>query len=145
MKKYLCLLSLLSLGSVYANEADKDLAKESQNPIGKLISVPFELNAIPDNGTEDGDIYTLNVKPVYPVALDEDLTLINRLTIPFSYQKSLFPGQGSDQGLGNITYQAFFAPKTDSGVLWGVDPALLFPTYSNDRFAMMLGLRVRRL
>lgn len=134
MKKYLCLMSLLSLGSIQANEADKELAKESQNPIGKLISVPFELSATPDNGTEDGDIYTLNVKPVYPVALDEDLTLINRLTIPFSYQESLFPGQGSDQGLGNITYQAFFAPKTDTGVLWGVGPALLFPTYSNDRF-----------
>jgi hypothetical protein len=134
LKKIISLVSLLSLFNLQANEEDLKLAKESQNPIGNLISVPFEFNATPDNGPEGGDIYSLNVKPVYPVTLDEDLTLINRFTIPFAYQESLFPGQGSDQGLGNITYQGFFAPKNDSGLLWGVGPAFYFPTYSNDRF-----------
>jgi hypothetical protein len=53
-------------------EQDVELAKKSQNPLGDLISLPFENNFDVGFGSEDALIYTLNVKPVYPVHLGED-------------------------------------------------------------------------
>ena len=47
-------------------EATQDLAKESQNPISTLISVPFENNTTFNNGTEDAIVNILNIKPVAP-------------------------------------------------------------------------------
>jgi hypothetical protein len=44
----------------------EDLAKESQNPIGNIISLPFENNFDFGVGPEDAFVYKLNLKPVYP-------------------------------------------------------------------------------
>jgi hypothetical protein len=45
-------------------------------------------------------------------------------------QQDIFPGSGSDFGLGDINMSLFFSPKepTDGGLIWGVGPVLLFPT-----------------
>ena len=58
--------------------ADQDLAKQSQNPVGNVINVPFENNGYFGIGPSDAAAYVLNVKPVYPVKIGE-LNLINRL------------------------------------------------------------------
>ncbi|WDE96220.1 hypothetical protein PQO03_10920 [Lentisphaera profundi] len=140
MKKLTYLLSFLLLGSIHAQDNapegdDLSLAKSSQNPLGNLISVPFEFNGTPDMGTENNNSYTLNIKPVVPMSLGDDLTLINRFIIPVNYQESLYPDQGSDQGIGNITYQGLFSPKpTKSGIIYGGGPVIQAPSNSNDRF-----------
>ncbi len=46
-----------------------DLAKQSQNPLGTIISVPFENNFISGIGPSDSTAYVLNMKPMYPVDL----------------------------------------------------------------------------
>ena len=52
--------------STFAVADDKEgLAKESQNPIGNIISLPFENNLDFGVGPEDALIYKLNIKPVY--------------------------------------------------------------------------------
>lgn len=61
----LCLLvGMLAVSTV---SADHDLAKQSQNPIGTLISLPFENNVFFDIGPSNTEAYVLNLKPVYPV------------------------------------------------------------------------------
>jgi len=112
--------------------SDVDLAKKSQNPLGDIISLPFENNFDVGFGPKDALIYTLNLKPVYPVHLGDDWLLINRLTLPIVAQGERFAGEGSEFGLGDSVYQAFFAPK-DSPVIWGVGPAFLFPTHTDKR------------
>ena len=52
--------------------SDVELAKKSQNPLGDLISLPFENNFDVGFGPKDALIYTLNLKPVYPVHLGDD-------------------------------------------------------------------------
>ena len=113
-------------------DTDVDLAKKSQNPLGDLISLPFENNFDVGFGPKDALIYTLNLKPVYPVDLGEDWLLVNRLTFPIVAQGERFPGEGSEFGLGDSVYQAFFAPK-GSPVIWGAGPAFLFPTHTDKR------------
>jgi hypothetical protein len=113
-------------------ESDMTLAKKSQNPIGDLISLPFENTTDFDVGPENGIVNTLIAKPVIPVALSDDWNLINRFVVPFIYQEERFPGEGSEFGLGDATYQAFFSP--DGGdVLWGAGPAITVPTHTDDR------------
>ena len=61
------------------------LAKQSQNPVSDLISVPFENNLNFTVGTEDAYVNVLNVKPVLPVRIAENWNLINRAIIPVVY------------------------------------------------------------
>ena len=115
--------------------AQEDLAKESQNPIGNIISLPFENNFDFGVGTEDAFVYALNLKPVYPVNLG-DLNLINRAILPVIYQEERFKGEGTEFGLGNFTYQAFFSPAKPGKIIWGGGAALVFPTSSDDRLGV---------
>lgn len=45
--------------------SEESLAKQSQNPVGDIISVPFENNLDFGVGPEDTEVYTLNLKPFY--------------------------------------------------------------------------------
>jgi hypothetical protein len=80
------------------DKPDTDLAKQSQNPVSDLISVPFENNLNFTAGTEDAYVNVLNVKPVLPVRIAENWNLINRAIIPIVYQGERFPGEGSEFG-----------------------------------------------
>ena len=119
-----------------ADDATMALAKASQNPIASLISLPFENNALRNVGPENKNLNVLNIKPVYPVSLDDDWNLISRLIVPVISQPGFGPGPGGDRqnGLGDIAYQAYFSPKkpTEDGWIWGVGPQIQLPTHTED-------------
>jgi hypothetical protein len=57
------------------------------------------------------------------------LTLLSRTILPVTYQDDIFPGTGSQFGLGDATVSLFFAPRpTPGGLIWGAGPILLLPT-----------------
>ena len=122
-------LVTLAIAPVYAQE---DLAKKSQNPIGNLISVPLVNNFEFGVGPEDATVYVLDLKPIYPVNLGK-VTLINRFIMPVIYQEERVEGEGSEFGLGDLTYQAFFSPADSGAVIWGVGPAIIVPTNTDER------------
>ena len=129
-----CLL-FFSAGSALAQQDDTELAKQTQNPIANLISVPLQNNFNFGVGPEDDLQYVLNIQPVIPVGLGEKLLLINRAILPVMYQPELAPGVGQEWGLGNLTYQGYFSPKSeDSSITWGIGPVLTFPTNTGDAF-----------
>ena len=132
--------------------AQEDLAKQSQNPIGTVISLPFENNLYTDIGPSEAFAYSLNMKPVYPVSLGE-WNLINRVILPVIYSQgqdvdvppgieidagysgSIEIAKGSAFGLGDTTYQAFFSPAKSSKWVLGIGPAFVLPTATEDRYA----------
>jgi hypothetical protein len=98
---------------------ESELAKQSQNPVSDLISVPFQNNFNFGAGSKDKMIYLLNIQPVIPFHLSEDWNLITRVIMPVINQPSLFPGLRGATGLGDINRRFFYRQKnwpTLSGV-----------------------------
>ncbi len=109
-----------------------DLAKQTQNPVSDLISLPLQNNFL--FGEDGGDlIWNLNIQPVIPFSLNDDWNLITRTIAPlFALEKSV-PGFDSF-GLGDINTSLFLSPKNDSPFIWGVGPIFSFPTATDDIF-----------
>ena len=96
-----------------------------------LISVPFQNNFNFNTGTKDATVYVLNVQPVIPIKLTDDLNLITRTIMPIINQPSLFPQMESAFGMGDINPTLFFSPSKPSPFIWGAGPTFTFPTATN--------------
>jgi hypothetical protein len=77
-----------------------------------------------------GERLRTNIQPVIPFHLAEDWNLISRTIVPVIDQDDIFPGEGSQFGLGDTSLSLFLSPKkpTASGLLWGAGPIVLLPT-----------------
>jgi hypothetical protein len=113
--------------------SDSDLAKQTQNPIANLISLPLQNNFNFGVGPDDDVQYTLNVQPVYPTKISRHWNLINRVIAPVIYQPETVAGTGSEFGLGDTIYQGFFSPLDTGNITWGIGPVIQFPTATDAR------------
>jgi hypothetical protein len=132
----LCLVTILMTASLWAQEKrdeETELAKKTQNPVADLISVSFQSNFNFGAGTNDATIYILNVQPVIPLKLTEDWNLITRTIMPIINQPSLFPGDESAFGLGDINPTLFLSPAKPGKLIWGVGPTFTLPTATDSR------------
>ena len=108
-----------------------DLAQELTNPIANLVTIPIQVNFDGDIGPADrGSKIAANIQPVIPFDVNDDWNLITRTIAPIVYQDDIFPGEGSQFGLGDINLTLFFSPKqpTAGGLTWGVGPVMVLPT-----------------
>lgn len=124
--------ALASVGPAHADDAA--LAKQLNNPVASLISVPFQLNYDRSIGPEDGDRHLLNIQPVVPLELSEDWNLVSRTILPVITQHDTAGHSGTQSGLGDITQSLFLSPVSPGpgGIIWGIGPAFLIPTATDD-------------
>ena len=132
MKLLLTVLAL-ALSAVFAQvnaAGQSDLAKQAQNPIANLISLPLQNNTNFDIGPEERTQNILNIQPVYPFSIGEDWNVITRTILPVVSQPTV--GGDRQNGLGDTSFSAFFSPKDSGDLTWGVGPVVLIPTSTDD-------------
>ncbi len=119
--------------SAVDSESDSDLAKKLQNPVGDLISVPFQNNTNFNVGPQTGTQNILNIQPVIPMHLNQDWNLITRTILPLIWSPTNQPiGPSVPFGLSATSASAFLSPSTPvNGWIWGAGPVVELPTITN--------------
>jgi hypothetical protein len=119
------------IGDNAAAESATDLAKQIQNPVGDLISLPLQYNVNFGHGPHQGTQQVLNLQPVIPFHVNDDWNLITRTILPVVWN----PGSSIPTvpvGTAPISFTAFLSPSHDvNGWLWGVGPVVQLPTISS--------------
>jgi hypothetical protein len=82
------------------------LAKETQNPVGDVASIPFQFNFSNGGDLKDDTFLNLNFQPVVPLHVSSGLTLITRTIVPIVSFPA--PGRTRLSGIGDIQEQLFF-------------------------------------
>jgi hypothetical protein len=113
-------------------QGTSEIAKQAQNPIASVISVPLENDFYPHTGVDKEDSYVLEMKPVVPFKLSSDWNLITRTIIPIIQVPDLSPTIQGTSGLGDIQTSLFFSPAKVGKVIWGAGPVISLPTATED-------------
>src|SRR5438067_10796197 len=108
-------LTALAIGVVASTPARaelsaEELAKLAQNPVGNLISVPFQNNTNLNFGPEKGTQNILNIQPVIPISISDDWNIITRTILPVIWQPALGPDDPSVSGISDLQFNAFLSP-----------------------------------
>jgi len=101
-------------------EADTEtLAKQAQNPIASLISLPVQWNSTPGSqwapreidpsARHNRTLNVVNVQPVVPFKLNDNLTLVGRFIVPV-IQRPL-AGSTDVIGIGDMNPSLFLVPR----------------------------------
>jgi hypothetical protein len=100
---------LLRLPTAAAAQDATVLARQTQNPISTLISVPFQGNWDSGIGDNDDTSTLLNFQPVIPFGVSRSTNVILRVIMPLTSQ----PGSDSSRsnGMGDVTASAFSRPR----------------------------------
>ena len=125
------LTATLLATSAHAELSAEDLAKIAQNPVGNLISVPFQENAYFNVGPLNGTQNVLNIQPVIPISVNEDWNIITRTILPIVSLPAFAPGQGNTSGIGDVQVTAFLSPANPGNWIWGAGVVTQLPTHSN--------------
>ena len=103
----------------------------AQNPVGNLISVPFQNNTNLNFGPEKETQNILNIQPVIPVSVNDDWNVITRTILPVIHMPRLGPNVGSQDGIGDTVFTAFLSPAKPGHWIWGAGPVFQAPTHNN--------------
>jgi hypothetical protein len=79
---------------------DDKLLTTFQNPIGNLISVPFQNNTNFPIGRYSRVQDVLNIQPVVPITLNDDWLLLTRWITPVVYQPNILTPDRRSQRIG---------------------------------------------
>ena len=94
-----------------------------------MISFPLQNNTAFGVGPNQRVQDVLNMQPVIPLHLTKEWNLITRTILPIVWQPNASQPNGQGwYGLGDLNPSLFLSPAKPGKVIWGIGPALVFPT-----------------
>jgi hypothetical protein len=127
----LAVLTLIAATPAQAKLSAEELAKLTQNPLGNLVSLPFQNNTYLHVGPERGTENVLNIQPVIPFKVGPHWNIMTRTVVPVIALPELTPVQHSVSGIGDTVFTAWLSPAKPDGWIWGAGPAVQLPTHSD--------------
>ena len=124
----LVIAAMMAGSPAHAEMSAEELAKLAQNPVGNLISVPFQNNTNLNFGPQKGTQNVLNIQPVIPISISADWNIITRTIVPVISMPALSSDVGSTNGIGDTVFTAFLSPAVPGAWIWGVGPVVQLPT-----------------
>ena len=115
-----------------AAQTDDELAKQTQNPVASLISVPMQGNWDFGIGDRKATSTLLNVQPVMPFGVSKSTNVILRVIMPLTSQPGPDGSAPRINGMGDIVATAFFSPTKSGKIIWGVGPVVLLPVATSN-------------
>ena len=106
----------LSAAPAHAELTAEELAKLAQNPVGNMISVPFQNNTNLNFGPEKRTQNILNIQPVIPFEVNKDWNIITRTIAPIVWMPALGPDVGAKSGLGDIQFSALLISRQPGAI-----------------------------
>jgi hypothetical protein len=128
----LAVTALLLAGPAHAEMSAEELAKLAQNPVGNLISVPFQNNTNYNVGPLNGTQNILNIQPVIPIEISPEWNIITRTIVPVISQPKFSQDSERKNGIGDAVLSAFLSPAKPGHWIWGVGPVVQLPTNTSD-------------
>ena len=116
MKTSLLITLLLFITNVTFSQSEEDLAKATQNPLAAMYSLPFQNNTTYGVGEFKRPQNILNIQPILPFNLSENINLINRIILPVITQPSSTEDK-STTGTGDISWSAWFSQSKASKII----------------------------
>ena len=119
---------------------EASLAKQSQNPVANMVSLPLQYNYYTAGGLGSTSEMVLNVQPVLPLPIGKNWLIVSRTIVPFvsipvpagstviGRNPLLAPQLG---GIADIQEQAYLTSTKPSAWTWAVGPMFSFPTATN--------------
>ena len=111
-------------------ESATALAKQTQNPVASLISVPVQANWDSGVGDRQTTGTLVNVQPVLPFRLTKDWNVILRVVMPLASQPTAAGPRVN--GIGDTVATAFLSPARTGRLIVGAGPVFLLPTATSN-------------
>lgn len=131
----LILLACLFTFTAQGQDEEIDPAKQAQNPLANIISMPFQNNTNFGIGDYSKTSNVVNIQPILPMNLGKrGWLLLNRFIIPLP---NTVPDISSEEassttGLGDINYTGWVAPPSKGKLTYGGGLVTIWPTASSD-------------
>lgn len=137
MKLIICMIFCITLSgsTLIAQKQDslkiksdaQKLALKLANPVASMISVPFQFNVNVGIGKYNGSQLVTNFQPVIPFTVGK-VNFITRTIVPFIENRDITGSDTTTFGLSDINFSTFITPAKPGKIIWGVGPAITFPT-----------------
>ncbi len=124
-------VSVMTVSGAHAALSAEELAKLAQNPVGNLISIPFQNNTNLNVGPGKGNQNILNIQPVVPISVNDDWNIITRTIIPVISNPAFSATTERVNGVGDIQFNAFLSPAKPGEWIWGAGVITQLPTNSD--------------
>ena len=118
--------------AAHAEMTAEELAKLAQNPVGNLISLPFQNNTNLNFGPEKGTQNILNIQPVIPISIEQRLEHHHAHDRAGDLEcRRSAPASTARDGVGDTVFTAFLSPANPGHWIWGAGPVVQIPTNSS--------------